>query len=239
MKNYIPNTLTSLNLLSGCIASVMAFHGKFLCVVAWVIVAAIFDFCDGFTARLLKAYSPLGKELDSLADMVSFGVAPAIAVFTFLSMNMHVISGNAFVVAYLPYVAFLLTVFSAMRLAKFNVDTRQTSSFMGLNTPANAMFWISLSYGLANMPVVSAMLIYTVLFGIVLFSLLMVSEIPMFAFKIKNLKFAGNEYRYILVIGTIIMLIAAEVVLHSFILGIAGAVLFYIALSLISNRKTA
>jgi Phosphatidylserine synthase len=140
MKKHIPNTLTSLNLFSGSIATVMAFQEEYTWVVVWVIIAALFDFSDGFAARLLKAYSPIGKELDSLADMVSFGLAPSIAAFRFLSDNTIRISQNLIIVEYLPYIAFLLAIFSALRLAKFNVDERQSESFIGLNTPANAMF---------------------------------------------------------------------------------------------------
>lgn len=224
--------LTSMNLFSGSIATVMAFQGEFLWVVVWVIIAALFDFSDGFAARLLKAYSPIGKELDSLADMVSFGVAPSAAVFSLLSANVYKISDNSLVVDYLPYIAFLLAVFSALRLAKFNVDERQTESFIGLNTPANALFWVSLCYGLTyNIPSISVGLIYTLLVGIFVFSALMVSEIPMFSLKIKNLKLKGNEYRYFLAIF-IIALVA-----YIGVLGIAGGILLYIALSIINSRK--
>ncbi|MBD8387519.1 phosphatidylcholine/phosphatidylserine synthase [Dysgonomonas sp. BGC7] len=232
MKKHIPNMLTSMNLFSGSIATVMAFQGEFLWVVVWVIIAALFDFSDGFAARLLKAYSPIGKELDSLADMVSFGLAPSVAVFSLLSANVYKISDNSLVVDYLPYIAFLLAVFSALRLAKFNVDERQTESFIGLNTPANALFWVSLCYGLTyNIPSISVGLIYTLLVGIFVFSALMVSEIPMFSLKIKSLKLKGNEYRYFLAIF-IIALVA-----YIGVLGIAGGILLYIALSIINSRK--
>ncbi len=232
MKKHIPNMLTSMNLFSGSIATVMAFQGEFLWVVVWVIIAALFDFSDGFAARLLKAYSPIGKELDSLADMVSFGLAPSVAVFSLLSANVYKISDNSLVVDYLPYIAFLLAVFSALRLAKFNVDERQTESFIGLNTPANALFWVSLCYGLTyNIPFISVGLIYTLLVGIFVFSALMVSEIPMFSLKIKSLKLKGNEYRYFLAIF-IIALVA-----YIGVLGIAGGILLYIALSIINSRK--
>lgn len=234
MKRHIPNIFTSLNLSSGCIATVMAFQGEYLWVVVWVIIAATFDFLDGFSARMLKAYSPSGKELDSLADMVSFGVAPSMTVFHFLSENAFRISGNPIIIEYLPYFAFLLAVFSALRLAKFNVDERQTESFIGLNTPANALFWVSFCYGIVHdAPMVTSLLIYTVLVGILLFSLLMVSEIPMFSLKVKNIKFKGNEYRYFLIIFTIAL------VAYIGILGITGSILLYIALSIITSRKKA
>lgn len=231
MKKHIPNLLTSLNLFSGCIAVVMAFQAAYIWVVFWVVIAAMFDFSDGFAARLLKSYSPMGKELDSLADMVSFGVAPSAAVFSLLSENVWIISQNIFVVNYLPLSAFLLAVFSALRLAKFNIDERQSESFIGLNTPANALFWTSLCYGLNNTLSLNAGLVYTILFGIIAFSLLMISEIPMFSFKIKDLKFKGNEYRYILFMFALIALIVFKLT------GIAIVILFYIVLSIIQNRQ--
>lgn len=231
MKKHIPNLLTSLNLFSGCIASVMAFQGEYLWVVVFVIIAALFDFSDGFAARLLKAYSPMGKELDSLADVVSFGVAPSLTVFTFLRSHLDIITTNSAVIEYLPYIAFLLAIFSALRLAKFNIDERQSESFIGLNTPANALFWISFCYGLANtVPTVTPILIYLVLVAILIFSSLMVSEIPMFSLKIKSLKFKGNEYRYFLALFFIILVSLLG------ILGIAGGILLYIALSIINSR---
>jgi len=234
MKKHIPNLLTSLSLFSGSIATVMAFQGEYLWVVIWVIIAAIFDFSDGFSARLLKAYSPMGKELDSLSDMVSFGVAPSIAVYTFLSGNLYIITENDIIKEYLPYMAFLLTIFSALRLAKFNIDERQSESFVGLNTPANAMFWVSFCYSLgAGQPLIAPTpsLIYLLLIAIVVFSLLMVSEIPMFSLKVKSLKLKGNEYRYFLALSVIILIAFFKIA------GIAIAILLYIALSIISSKK--
>lgn len=234
MKRHIPNIFTSFNLFSGCIATVMAFQGEYIWVVVWVIIAAFFDFCDGFSARLLKAYSPMGKELDSLADMVSFGVAPSMAVFHFLSENTIRISQNPVIIEYLPYMAFLLAVFSGLRLAKFNIDKRQSDSFIGLNTPANAMFWVSFCYGLTHdAPMITPLLMYTVLAAILVFSSLMVSEIPMFSLKVKSIKFKGNEYRYFLIVFLIAL------VAYIGILGIAGGILLYIAMSIINSRKQA
>lgn len=233
MKKHIPNTITSLNLLSGSIATVMAFNGEYLWVVVWVIAAAIFDFCDGFSARLLKAYSPMGKELDSLADVVSFGFAPSMTIFSFLSDNVDKISSNPIICEYLPYFAFLIVIFSALRLAKFNIDTRQSESFIGLNTPANALFWISFIYGLTyKVPLITSSLVYVVLVGILVFSLLLTSEIPMFSLKIKSLRFKGNEYRYFLLVFIILAICLLG------ILGIAAGILLYIALAIIENRTT-
>lgn len=231
MKKHIPNILTSLNLFSGSIATVMAFEGQYLWVVIWVVIAALFDFSDGFAARLLKAYSPIGKELDSLADVVSFGFAPSVAVYTFLHDHLPIIVENALVCEYLPFIAFLLAIFSALRLAKFNIDERQSESFIGLNTPANALFWVSFIYGLVHrVPYISDGLIYTVLVAIFVFSILMVSEIPMFSLKVKSLKLKGNESRYFLALFTIVLVAFVG------ILGISGGILLYIALSMINNR---
>lgn len=219
--------LTCCSLFSGCIATVMAFEGNYLWVVIWVIIAALFDFSDGFAARALKAYSPMGKELDSLSDDISFGLAPSVAVFRFLTENVERISQNSLIIEYLPYIAFLLAVFSALRLAKFNIDERQSESFIGLNTPANALFWVSFCYGLTyNVPVMTPTLIYTFIAAIIVFSLLMVSEIPMFSLKIKSLKLKGNETRYFLAVAIIAM------VAWIGILGIAGGILLYITLSI-------
>lgn len=230
IRKSIPNIFTSLNLFSGCIASVMAFQGEYKLVVIWVIIAAVFDFSDGFAARCLKAYSPMGKELDSLADCISFGFAPSAAAYFFLTENVYKISHNPTVVEYLPYMAFLLAVFSGLRLAKFNVDERQTESFIGLNTPANAMFWVSFCYGLTyTAPIITPALIYTFLVGILVFSILMISEIPMFSLKVKSIKLKGNEYRYFLIAFII------GVVAYIGIIGISAGILLYIALSIIQQ----
>lgn len=234
MKKHIPNMITSLSLFSGCIAAIMAFNGEYFWVVIWVIIAGIFDFCDGFVARLLKAFSPMGKELDSLSDDISFGFAPSVAVYMFLKTNLHLITSNDIVCTYLPYVAFILAIFSALRLAKFNIDERQSDSFIGLNTPANALLWVSTIYGLSKMAELSPIWIYVVLVGIPVFSLLMVSELPMFSFKIKSLKLKGNEARYFLILFAVISFYFFGLT------GIAGVILIYILLSFLSNlrRKT-
>jgi len=236
MKKHIPNFLTSMNVLCGCIACTMAFEGNYLWVVIWVIIAAIFDFFDGFSARLLKAYSPIGKELDSLADVVSFGVAPALTVFRYLS-DSSVLQGISVPYAqYIPYISFLLVIFSALRLAKFNIDERQADSFIGLNTPANALFWISLCYGISlnKIDISETIIFYVIIVLIIAFSLLLVAEIPMFSLKIKSLKPKGNEFRYLLVIFMIV-----AIALWGFV-GISAGIILYILLSVISSsRKTA
>ena len=226
IRKHIPNTITCLSLLSGCVASVMALHGNLLSALIWIIIAAVFDFCDGFAARLLKAYSPMGKELDSLSDMVSFGFAPGMVVYwlvgalPFGSLN-----------TYIPYLAFVIPTFSGLRLAKFNIDERQTTSFIGLPVPAHALFWASVGYSV--LPVVHAneglFVLVTVILAFIT-SLLLVSEIPMFSLKVKSLAWKGNELRYILIACAIIF-----VALWGF-LGISGTILLYIVLS-IFNKK--
>ena len=228
MKKHIPNFITSLNLFSGCVAIVMAFEGAFLWVVFWVIIAAIFDFLDGMAARVLNAPSKIGKELDSLADVVSFGVAPAVAVFIMLRSYTSYLESLATIQSYIPYLAFIIPVFSALRLAKFNIDERQTSSFLGLPTPANALFWISYVYGMYNISTTNNFMLFLTLLLIIVLSLLMVSEIPMFSFKLKNMQLKGNEKPLLLSVCAITLLLLCGVS------GLAWTVLLYILISIVS-----
>lgn len=174
----------------------MAFHANYQAALFCMLLAAAFDFCDGLAARALHAYSSIGKELDSLADMVSFGFLPATMVYKMLT----VVSDNV----YLPFAAYIITVFSALRLAKFNVDERQTTSFIGLATPANAIFWAGLttSYSLqaSSCP-------YGILALIVVMSFLLVSEIPFFSLKFKNLKWRENAIRFLFLAIAVVLLI--------------------------------
>lgn len=231
ITKHIPNTITCLNLCSGCISCVMACGGNLYMAALFVILAAVFDFLDGFAARWLHAYSSIGKDLDSLADVVSFGVAPGMMLF---SVWMDAFEGGAIdsVFLFVPYLAFIIPAFSALRLAKFNNDPRQTTSFIGLPVPANALFWISAVYSTQQLAAGNVIL-YTVvaLIGIGITSFLLVSEIPMFSLKIKSLAWKGNEFRYILGICAVLF-----VALWGF-LGIAGTMLLYIALSVVSRGK--
>ena len=231
MKKQIPNILTLLNLFSGCIAITMAFQHNFMAVVIWVAIAALFDFLDGAAARLLNARSPIGKELDSLADLVSFGVAPAAALFMLLRDQLLLPGFLEPAALYMPYLAFLIPVFSAYRLAKFNLDERQTTSFLGLPTPANGLFWISYTYGLQKLAVTNENLFYLTTALILIFSWLMISEIPMFSLKIKSLRLKGNVRPAILVLLMILFMVFRG------ILGIAGAIVAYILLSLLTPVK--
>lgn len=228
---HIPNTITCLSLTSGCVASVMALSGDLLSALVWIIVAAVFDFCDGFAARLLKAYSPMGKELDSLSDMVSFGFAPGMVLFWLLGQVATSLPLGSLNI-YVPYLAFVIPVFSGLRLAKFNIDERQTTSFIGLPVPAHALFWASAGYSVT--PLLHANEPLFALVAIVLAfatSYLLVSEIPMFSLKVKSLSWRGNELRYILVVCAIIFVALWGT------LGIAGTILLYFILSLFGRGR--
>lgn len=230
ITRHIPNTVTCLNLFSGCIACVMAFEAKYEWALLFIILSAVFDFFDGMLARLLHAYSAIGKDLDSLADDVSFGAAPAFVVFSLLK-EMHYPAGMEWAMPYLPYAAFLIAVFSGLRLAKFNNDTRQTSSFVGLPVPANALFWGSLVAGLHSF-LISAPIhpLYLVVL-VALFSWLLVSEIPMFSLKFKNLSWKDNKVSFIFLIVCVPLLLFAG------ISGFAAIVVWYILLSLFTRKN--
>lgn len=231
IKNYIPNTITCLNLVSGCVASVMALEGNLMYAVVWIILAAVFDFFDGFAARLLKAFSPIGKELDSLADVVSFGVAPGMILFVLLSWLAPTLPLGG-LNEYIPYWAFVIPAFSGLRLAKFNIDERQTTSFIGLPVPAHALFWSSLGYSIQPfLPQGGVALLVGLMALALVTSLLLVSGVPMFSLKIKSLAWKGNELRYILVACAVIF-----VSIWGF-LGIAGTILLYVLLSIFNGRR--
>lgn len=231
VKEYIPNTITCLSLVSGCVASVLALHGDLALALAWIIVASVFDFSDGFAARSLKAYSPLGKELDSLSDMVSFGVAPGMVLFSLLSDAAGALPESAWR-GFLPFLAFVIPTFSALRLAKFNIDARQTSSFIGLPVPAHALFWASIGY--TAQPIAQAHAGAFIAGAVILAfasSFLLVSEIPMFSLKVKSVAWKGNEPRYILAACAILFVALWGA------LGIAGTILLYVALSIFNSKR--
>ena len=205
IKKHIPNAVTCGNLFSGCIACVMAFSGAFDMAMAFIVLGAVFDFFDGMVARLLGVSSPLGVQMDSLADDVTFGLAPAAVVFNYMQVLDYPEYLGSFA-ELLPYTAFIIAVFSACRLAKFNVDTRQTNTFIGLPTPANALFWSSLVTG-AGRWILDLNAGWLFMLGlIILFSYLLVSEIPMFSMKFKNLSWKCNRVRYIFLIVCLPML---------------------------------
>ena len=229
ITRHIPNTLTCLNLFSGCVAAVMAFRAQYDWALLFIVIGAVFDFFDGLAARALHAYSPLGKDLDSLADDISFGLAPSVVVFSLLR-QMPYPDYMAAVAPYFPYSAFLIAVFSGLRLAKFNNDTRQTTSFIGLPVPANALFWASLaaSCGWAGDGTLHPLLLL-VLIG--LSSWLLVSEIPMFSLKFKDLSWAHNKLRFVFLLVCVCLLAFLQVQ------GLAACIVWYVLLSLLTGKK--
>jgi CDP-diacylglycerol--serine O-phosphatidyltransferase len=216
IKKHIPNFITSLNLLSGSIAVYYAFQANYSAVFLLVVIAATFDFLDGFAARLLKAYSPMGKELDSLADMVSFGLVPGTVAFSLLQ--------ESGLPLWASFSGFIIPVFSALRLAKFNIDERQTSSFIGMPTPANALFWVGAAYSFSELLIANN---WATLVLIIVFSGLLVAEIPMFSLKFKNYGLKANQLQYIFLFVCVVLLTVFQ--LEAFAL----IIVWYILLSLI------
>lgn len=230
IKNNIPNTVTCLNLFSGCIACVMAFEARYDLALLFIILSAVFDFFDGMLARALNAHSIIGKDLDSLADNISFGLAPSIIIFS-LFKEMYYPPYMESIALYVPYTAFLISVFSMVRLAKFNNDTRQTSSFVGLPVPANALFWGSLIAG-AHDSLTSESCHPVYLFIVVcLFSWLLVAEIPMFSLKFKNLSWKDNK------ISFIFLAVCIPALIFLGICSFAAIIVWYILLSLFTRKS--
>jgi CDP-diacylglycerol---serine O-phosphatidyltransferase len=229
MKKHIPNFITCLNLFSGCVGIVYAFKGELTIASYAILIAAVFDFFDGMIARLLKAYSDIGKELDSLADMVSFGVLPSVIVYHLFLQSPQVGSVSPF----LNMSAFLIAVFSALRLAKFNIDERQSDNFIGLPTPANAMLIASLPMILAQdnwfltAYILNPFFLFIFSLGM---SILLVTEIPLISLKFKSLNFSDNLFRYILVFSAIVLVLIFKFAAVPII------VFIYILLSLIQFK---
>jgi CDP-diacylglycerol--serine O-phosphatidyltransferase len=229
-----PNAITCLNLLAGCVGVTFALVDACTAAMICVLLAAVFDFLDGLMARLLKQYSPVGVQLDSLADMVSFGLVPALMLhYAVISGSVLGLINDTFDIPYIMVWAlccspFILTVFSALRLAKFNVDNEQTSSFIGLPTPANALFFSSLVVGFGGrmdwriaLPLVAV------------FSFLMVSKIPMFSFKIKDFSVKKYAYQLVLVVLSIALTALSFFSYKSVLEAFAPIILLYIVLNLI------
>ena len=226
----IPNTLTSCNLFSGCIAAYMAFHGNYKEALLFIVLGAMFDFFDGMTARWLHVSSPIGKELDSLADDITFGLAPAAIAFS-LFKEVYYPDFLMPVAGIMPYTAFLIAVFSGLRLAKFNIDERQTSSFIGMPTPANALFWASLAVGGHSFLISDNFNAIYLFVLVVVMSLLLVAELPMFSLKFKDLSWGHNKVSYIFLIVSLPLLIIFQ------LSGIAAVIIWYILLSLATRKK--
>lgn len=226
IKQHIPNALTSLNLASGMAGILFVLDGDLEYGAYFIFLAAVFDFLDGFVARMLKVSGEIGKQLDSLADMVTFGVLPAFILFSLITYNTE----NQ----YLPYTAFLIGIFSALRLAKFNIDVRQSDRFIGVPTPANALLISTLPFLAEKSPFFESLLSNPyILVGIgIVMSFLLVAELPLIALKFKDFSFGKNIFRYLVVAFSLISLI---------IYGIAGipfAIIMYIALSFIEALIT-
>jgi CDP-diacylglycerol--serine O-phosphatidyltransferase len=244
IKRNIPNAITCGNLLCGCLAIVKCFEGDLVWAAYLVGIAAVLDFFDGFVARLLKVTSAIGKDLDSLADMVTFGVVPGVVMFKlimqaeFLSSAIATGAYDTGAIAiqghYWPaYIAFIIPVLSAIRLAKFNNDTRQSESFIGLPTPANGILICSLAL-IAHYnkgPVI--LTLFSSPFSLVglsiILSYLLIAELPLFALKFKHFNWRGNEIRFVFLVWSLVLLVMLQFI------GIPLVILSYILFSLFNN----
>lgn len=231
IKNNIPNALTCCNLISGCVATTYALSGLPAVAFLMIVIGATFDFFDGLSARLLNVSSPIGKELDSLADDVTFGVAPSSIVF----YELGVMDYPTFMESLrpvLPFFAYLMAAFSALRLAKFNLDERQTTSFIGMPTPANALFWASLITSGRGFLESSPWMTIAVIVLVVVCSWLLVAEIPMFALKFKHWGWRGNEVKYSFIVFSLLMIAVLGW------LSFAVIITCYVALSVVLNARS-
>lgn len=241
IKKHIPNAITCGNLLCGCIAILQIFEGNLVMASYLVGLAAILDFFDGFFARLLNAHSLIGKDLDSIADMVSFGLVPGLMIHRMLTIG-HLVNHQAFEVImknqWMVFIPLLIPIFSAIRLAKFNNDHRQTDAFIGVPTPANAILIGSIplivnwdtQFELKNHDYIHLLIQpYSLLILSVLMSFLLVAELPLFSLKFKQFGWKGNEIRYVFLGLSLLGLIIFQY------LGLAIAIGLYVVLSLINN----
>lgn len=228
VKKHIPNSITCCNLICGGIATTFALGGDYRMAVLFIVLGAVFDFFDGMVARLLHVSSPIGKELDSLADDITFGLAPSAILFRMVG-EMQWPAWLQPASSWLPYAMFVMAAFSALRLAKFNLDERQTSSFIGLPTPANALFWGSLVVGQHDWLVTLPGGALWLLLGMLLLSYLLVAELPLFALKFKNLSWRDNWVKYVFLIGC----------LPCFLLGysaLSAIIVWYVLLSVVTKK---
>ncbi len=224
---HLPNTITCLNLISGAIAIIYAFQDDFDKALLCILAAAVFDFLDGFAARLFHAYSNIGKELDSLADVVSFGLAPSLIYYNYLD-------GFGEISIYISLTPLIIAAFAAVRLAKFNLDTRQTENFLGLPVPAAGLF-IASAVALANhYPIeVNTIMVMSFIHTIVVafISFLMISEVPMFSFKFKSMGWKANSTRYIF----LLIIIPSSIAIYFLDFGVSGIIFFIFSLYIIWN----
>ena len=228
MKKYIPNFITLINLFCGCCALVSILNQQYLATFIFLAIGGLADYADGMIARLLKVNSPLGKELDSMADMVSFGVVPGAILYVLLSLSFPEYKGG---IVYPALPSFLLSMFAGLRLARFNLDTRQSENFIGLNTPSSTMFVAGLmlihhynSFGVGHW-VTHPIFLYST---VVVLSFLLVTELPMFGFKFKGLQWRGNEIRWSFILLSFILVFLLKEASFAII------ILLYILLALIN-----
>ena len=226
LYQFIPNFLTLCNLFFGAVGITLAFKGQLIEASYCILISAGFDFFDGFIARLLKVYSAIGKELDSLADLISFGLLPSVLVFNLLEQELNY---NAPII----YAVYGMTLLSAYRLAAFNIDNSQESSFKGLPTPANALFWGGIVHIIIYNQALNSL--FNSPFSLLVFSLIMalllISPIRLFALKFKNFNFKDNRLRYIFLLS------AAPIIIIKHYAGAVDIIILYILLSLISTLR--
>lgn len=242
IRKVVPAFFTCLGLISGCISIVYSLQREMIIVAGFFIIfAAIFDFLDGFFARILNSVSEFGRQLDSLADIISFGVAPSMILYRLILFSLVDTGLNiakpGFNKALILYSAFIVVVFSAIRLAKFNIDSKQKHYFRGLPTPASALLIASFGinsdvYFLPFETKENVYNIYSLIFLLVLIAIiciLLVSNIRMFSLKFKDLSFRNNGIRYLFIV------ISAVIIILFGILGLAPVIILYIILSLVNN----
>ncbi len=222
--------ITSGNLLCGCLGIIECFSGSLQTATFYILLAAVFDFFDGFVARAVKANSAMGKELDSLADCVSFGALPGFLLYKIMLAATNIPTE----MAWLPYFALLIPVFSALRLAKFNIDTRQSDSFIGVPTPADAMLIASFPWLIVEGNFFSPFLqnIYVLMAVAIVMSYLMVAELPLIALKFKNFSWASNRYVYLLLGGSVLLIALFQFSAVPLIM------ILYVLLSIIKNQTS-
>ena len=239
MKKLVPNIITCCNLLSGALAVMLAAEGLFHCAFGMILLGAIFDFFDGMSARLLKVNNPIGKEIDSLADVITFGLAPSVMLMQAIRLATE---NSNYAWGWWSSVALVMAAFSALRLAKFNIDERQTSSFIGLATPANAIFWGALIAAFPDMASWAQFMPWAMLAVMAVSCWLLICELPLFSLKFKNLSWQDNKVRYIFLIGCVLIIAlcctyaAARANWHYAMFSGTGIILWYIIANLFPEK---
>ena len=239
MKKLVPNIITCCNLLSGALAVMLAAEGLFHCAFGMILLGAIFDFFDGMSARLLKVNNPIGKEIDSLADVITFGLAPSVMLMQAIRLATE---NSNYAWGWWSSVALIMAAFSALRLAKFNIDERQTSSFIGLATPANAIFWGALIAAFPDMASWAQFMPWAMLAVMAVSCWLLICELPLFSLKFKNLSWQDNKVRYIFLIGCVLIIAlcctyaAARANWHYAMFSGTGIILWYIIANLFPEK---